>query len=115
MGTSSSINDVLNARLKRTQVMKKKCPAVVHVDGTARPQIVDARDGVYAAILEAYCAATGLPAIVNTSFNAHGEPIVCSAMDAWKGFAENDCCDVLAIYPYLLTKPEPNRKRGLSA
>ena len=36
-------------------------------------------------LYKAYCAATGIPAIVNTSFNAHGEPIVCSAMDAWKG------------------------------
>ena len=31
------------------------------------------------------------------------------------GFAENDCCDVLAIFPYLLTKPEQKRKRGLDA
>ena len=52
-------------------------PAVVHVDGTARPQIV--RDGdnpLYADILRRFRAASGLPVLVNTSFNVHEEPIV---------------------------------------
>jgi carbamoyltransferase len=56
---------------------QKKIPAVVHVDGTARPQIVrDDENPRYAAILRAFRDRTGLPVLVNTSFNVHEEPIV---------------------------------------
>jgi carbamoyltransferase len=56
---------------------KDRIPAVVHVDGTARPQIVeDATNPLYADILRRFKAATGLPVLVNTSFNVHEEPIV---------------------------------------
>ena len=56
---------------------KSRIPTVVHVDGTARPQIVRDRDNpLYADILRRFRAATGLPVLVNTSFNAHEEPIV---------------------------------------
>ena len=56
---------------------RQKIPAVVHIDGTARPQIIDdATHPLYAAILREYKAMTGLPILVNTSFNAHEEPII---------------------------------------
>jgi carbamoyltransferase len=56
---------------------KSRMPTVVHVDGTARPQIVRDRDNpLYADVLRRFRAATGLPVLVNTSFNAHEEPIV---------------------------------------
>jgi carbamoyltransferase len=56
---------------------QKKIPAVVHVDGTARPQIVRERENpLYAAILRGFRDTTGLPVLVNTSFNVHEEPIV---------------------------------------
>jgi carbamoyltransferase len=56
---------------------KSRIPAVVHVDGTARPQIVrDRENPLYADILRRFRAATGLPVLVNTSFNVHEEPIV---------------------------------------
>lgn len=56
---------------------RSRIPAVVHVDGTARPQIVSDRDNpLYADILRRFKAATGLPVLVNTSFNVHEEPIV---------------------------------------
>jgi carbamoyltransferase len=56
---------------------RERIPAVVHVDGTARPQIVrDADNPLYADILRRFRAATGLPVLVNTSFNVHEEPIV---------------------------------------
>ena len=58
---------------------KSRIAAVVHVDGTARPQIVrDAANPLYADILRRFRAATGLPVLVNTSFNVHEEPIVNS-------------------------------------
>lgn len=55
----------------------ERIPAVVHVDGTARPQIVK-RDNnpLYADILTKFKEKTGLPVLVNTSFNAHEEPII---------------------------------------
>jgi len=56
---------------------REKIPAVVHVDGTARPQIVTRDDNaLYADILKAFRDKSGLPVLVNTSFNAHEEPII---------------------------------------
>ena len=56
---------------------RSRIPAVVHVDGTARPQIVrDADNPLFAGILRAFREQTGLPVLVNTSFNVHEEPIV---------------------------------------
>jgi carbamoyltransferase len=56
---------------------RKRIPAVVHIDGSARPQIID-RDAnpLYFDILAAFKARTGLSALINTSFNVHEEPIV---------------------------------------
>ncbi len=67
-----------------TVEMTDMSPAVVHVDGTARPQLVSSSYGpsLYVDILEAYFAATGIPNLVNTSFNNHEEPIVCTPADA---------------------------------
>lgn len=56
---------------------RDRIPAVVHVDGTARPQVIRRDENpLYADILSAFKAATGLPVLVNTSFNAHEEPII---------------------------------------
>jgi carbamoyltransferase len=67
--------------------MKKVSPAVVHVDGTARPQIISEEENPsYYRILKNYYEKTGIPTIVNTSFNMHEEPIVCSPKDAVRAF-----------------------------
>lgn len=73
-----------------TQLMKTRAPAVVHVDGTARPQLIthDTNPLIYE-ILTAYHNATGNLALVNTSFNVHEEPIVCCEEDALRGFFES--------------------------
>lgn len=55
---------------------QSRIPAVVHVDGTARPQIVRNDDGLYASILRNFRSLNGLPVLINTSFNVHEEPIV---------------------------------------
>lgn len=56
---------------------RPRIPAVVHVDGTARPQVLhDADNPLYASILRKFRAASDLPVLVNTSFNVHEEPIV---------------------------------------
>jgi carbamoyltransferase len=90
-----------------TDWMKQHCPAVVHVDGTARPQIVDKRiNPSYHQIIDAYHKLTGLPSIINTSFNMHEEPIVCSPHDALRAFRESDL-DYLAIGPFLVSNVNP--------
>ena len=54
-----------------------RIPAVVHVDNTARPQVIGrAPNPLYYDILMAYKAKTGIPVLINTSFNAHEEPII---------------------------------------
>ncbi len=80
-----------------TDHMKKLCTGVVHVDGTARPQIIRRRDNeLYYDIVHEYEKLTGNPAIVNTSFNVHDEPIVCTPKDALNGFIDGDL-DYLAV------------------
>ena len=67
--------------------MQETCPAVVHVDNTARPQLIDQKTNpVYYRILEEYQKLTGLSSIINTSYNMHEEPIVCSPNDAIRAF-----------------------------
>ena len=70
-----------------TDRLKDESPGVVHVDHTARPQILRREDnpGMWA-ILERFRELTGVPTVVNTSFNMHGEPIVCSPQDAVRAF-----------------------------
>lgn len=62
---------------KVRQEWRARIPAVVHVDGTARPQIVrEESNPLYAQILRCFKRRSGLPVLVNTSFNAHEEPII---------------------------------------
>ncbi len=56
---------------------RNRIAGVTHVDGTARPQIIrDENNPLFAAILRKFRDATGLPVLINTSFNVHEEPIV---------------------------------------
>lgn len=84
--------------------LRRSCPAVVHHDGSARPQVVGARDnpGFYA-ILSAYRARTGVGTLLNTSFNLHEEPIVCTPADALRAFATSGV-DHLALGPFLVAR-----------
>ena len=70
-----------------TEDFEKSCPAAVHVDGTARPQIVrEAEQPELHATLTAFGEKTGTPALINTSFNMHEEPMVRTATEgirAW--------------------------------
>ena len=85
-----------------TDWMKEHCPAVVHVDGTARPQIIDRETNPsYYGIIEEYRKLTGLPTIINTSFNIHEEPIVCTPADAIRAFQIGHL-DYLAMGPFLV-------------
>lgn len=69
---------------------RDKIPAVVHVDNTARPQIISRADNpLYADILEAFKQESGLPVLVNTSFNAHEEPIINTPQEALNALLDN--------------------------
>ncbi|HEU5181795.1 MAG TPA: carbamoyltransferase C-terminal domain-containing protein [Candidatus Polarisedimenticolia bacterium] len=87
-----------------TDYMKQASPAAVHVDGTARPQLVDKETNpTFHAILTAYLRRTGIPSVLNTSFNIHEEPIVCSPSDAVQTFLAGDL-DALALEDLLVTR-----------
>ncbi len=89
-----------------TDKCKKECPAIVHVDGTARPQIVDKRlSPSYYKIIDEYRKLSGIPVIVNTSFNMHEEPIVCTPRHAIDAFKRGHL-DCLAMGNYLLSQKE---------
>lgn len=87
-----------------TKFMRENCPAVVHVDGTARPQILNSQDNplMYKILLK-WHKKTKQIALLNTSFNHHEEPIVCSPEDAIKSFAKNNV-DVLIINNFEIYK-----------
>jgi carbamoyltransferase len=81
----------------------------VHVDRTARPQLVSERTNAsFHAILAAYHRRTGIPAVINTSFNMHEEPIVCSPDDAIRAFLQGRL-DYLAMGPFLVRHPQADR------
>jgi carbamoyltransferase len=98
-----------------TEQMKRQCPAAVHVDGTARPQLVSEHTNPsFHRILQRYFELTGIPAMINTSFNMHEEPIICSPDDAIRAFLTGRL-DYLAIGPFLAQHPrfaEINHERS---
>jgi len=85
-----------------TEKMKETCPAAVHVDGTARPQLLrrEVNPGMYD-ILTAYKQRTGIACLINTSFNMHEEPIVRSPRDAVSAFVQSGM-DYLVLGPLLV-------------
>jgi carbamoyltransferase len=88
-----------------TPWMVERCGGVVHVDRTARPQLVRKDDNPsYCTIIEEYRKRTGVPAIINTSFNIHEEPIVRSPEDAIRAFLDS-ALDYLAIGDLMVKGP----------
>lgn len=84
--------------------MRDIAPAVVHIDGTARPQVIKASENerVYN-ILNQYKRITSIPVLVNTSFNLHEEPIVNTPEEAIK-VLEQKAIDVLVINNFYMEK-----------
>jgi len=79
---------------------RARIPAVVHVDGTARPQLVRPEvNPRYHRPISAYCALSGIPLLINTSFNVHEEPIVCGPEEAISALVDNRI-DRLAVGPF---------------
>jgi len=85
-----------------TPKMKKLSAGVVHIDGTARPQLIRRKDNPgYYDIVKAYEKRTGNPTVINTSFNMHEEPIVRSPADACRSFVKSEL-DLLILGPFLV-------------
>jgi carbamoyltransferase len=90
--------------------VRSTIPAVTHVDGSARVQTVSQRSNPrFHALLRRVGELTGVPVVVNTSFNVRGEPIVCSPADAFRCFMGTEM-DVLAIGNYFLKKEDQDSK-----
>lgn len=85
--------------------LRTAIPAVTHVDGTARPQLVDrATNPLYWGLIERFRVLTGIPLVVNTSFNLAGEPIVSSAADAMSTFRRSEDMDLLVLDNMLVAR-----------
>jgi carbamoyltransferase len=83
---------------------RRRLAAVTHVDGTARVQAVDAETSPrFHALLVAFGARTGVPVLLNTSFNLSGEPIVTSAAEGYSTFRRSGI-DVLVGGRFLVRK-----------
>lgn len=91
-----------------SETARKNIPAAVHVDGTARPQVIRREDNPgYYDILKEYYALIGVPSVINTSFNMHEEPIVRTAEEAIVAFQAAGL-DALVLGPFLC-RMEPGK------
>ena len=90
--------------LDRVKERRSSLPAITHVDYSARLQTVGGKSK-YRKLIEAFEKKTGSPVIINTSFNVRGEPIVCTAEEAYRCFLNTDM-DALVIGNFLLLKKE---------
>ncbi|MBI3051401.1 hypothetical protein HYY74_02995 [Candidatus Woesearchaeota archaeon] len=85
-----------------TKTCAENAAAITHIDNTARPQTVTKEQNPsYYKLLKIYRELTGLPIFVNTSFNEHEQPIVCTPKDAIDSFKQGNI-DVLAIGDYIV-------------
>jgi carbamoyltransferase len=91
--------------VEASEKARKEIPAVVHVNGTARPHTVTKETNPrFFALIDAFRERTGVPAVLNTSFNVAGEPIVNTPVDAIRCF-NGSGLEAMIMGCYLLTKP----------
>jgi carbamoyltransferase len=86
------------------EVTREVAPAIVHIDGSARPQPVTRElNAPFYDLISSFATMTGVPIVLNTSFNAAGEPIVCTPGDAVRTFLATGM-DMLAIGPFVASR-----------
>ena len=96
--------------IAKLKVPRSDVPAITHVDYTARLQTVSRDDNpLYYDVIEAFYRRSGVPLVINTSFNVRGEPIVRSPEDAFKCFMRTEM-DYLIMGSFLLAKHEQPRR-----
>ena len=92
--------------IDKLNVPRSEIPAVTHVDYSARVQTVhEDTNPRYYNLLKKFEQRTGCPAVINTSFNVRGEPIVCTPEDAYRCFMRTEM-DYLVLENFLLAKPD---------
>jgi len=85
---------------------RSSIPAVTHLDHSARVQTVSqTQNPLFHGLLDAFGRHTGVPVLINTSFNVRGEPIVCTPDDAYRCFMATDM-DVLVVNGFLFIKEQ---------
>ena len=105
-GSSNNSTDDL---LAIVNTPRSDIPAVTHVDNSARVQTVDRkRNPAFYDVIQAFETLTGVPLVVNTSFNVRGEPIVCTPQDAYRCFMRTEM-DMLVMEDCVLLKEEQVR------
>jgi carbamoyltransferase len=83
---------------------RETIPAITHVDGTGRLQTVHKKfNPKYYRLIETFGQATGVPIVLNTSFNLKGEPIVNTPQEALNTFSRSGM-DTLVLGDYLIEK-----------
>ena len=98
---------------ERLQSVRSRIPAVTHVDFSARIQTVDEeRNPLFYRLLRKFKELTGVPVLINTSFNVRGEPIVCTPRDAVACFL-NTHMDYLVIGSYWVEKVQSADERAM--
>jgi carbamoyltransferase len=92
--------------IEKLNVLRSEIPAVTHLDYSARIQTVhEETNPRYYRLISKFKQLTGCPVLVNTSFNVRGEPIVCTAEDAFRCFMGTEL-DVLAVGNTILHKAD---------
>ena len=90
--------------IEKLNIKRSDIPAVTHVDYSARIQTVHKNTNLkYYKLLQNFKSITNCPVLVNTSFNVRGEPIVCTAEDAYRCFMGTDL-DILVCGNFILYK-----------
>ena len=115
------VSKVISKKLKKQKVnrndlsmindVRSSIPAVTHVDNSARVQSVFKHTNpLFYNLINEFKKLTGVPILVNTSFNIRGEPIVCSPLDAFRCFMGTDL-DILVIENFLLLKEDQDKSK----
>jgi carbamoyltransferase len=95
--------------IDKLNIKRSSIPSVTHVDYSARIQTVHKETNlIFHKLIEEFERITKYPVLVNTSFNVRGEPIVCSAIDAFNCFMGTDL-DVLVCNNFILYKDNQNK------
>ena len=96
---------------ERLYCKRSSLQAITHVDFSARVQSVDKNINFkYWSLINDFNKLTGIPVLVNTSFNVRGEPVVCTPNDAYRCFMRTEM-DYLVINNYLLDKRNQTLKK----
>jgi carbamoyltransferase len=97
--------------IEKLNILRSSIPSVTHVDYSARVQTVHEQTNPrYYHLIKRFKEITGCPVLINTSFNVRGEPIVCTATDAYRCFMGTEL-DILVIgNTFLLKNNQPNNR-----